>query len=91
MTDQQPSNFGNDPMDTTTLGTTSATTGESYDDSNELSTQQSASQQLDPRGFAQKTIETVKELPDAFTPGHDKRAVATTDGQPAAQKDPSGW
>ncbi|SRX78632.1 phage holin family protein [Mycolicibacterium parafortuitum] len=39
----------------------------------------------------QKTIETVKELPDAFTPGHDRRAVATTDGQPAAQKDPSGW
>ncbi|WP_349270605.1 membrane protein [Mycolicibacterium parafortuitum] len=39
----------------------------------------------------QKTIETVKELPDTFTPGHDKRAVATTDGQPAAQKDPSGW
>ena len=39
----------------------------------------------------QKTIETVKEIPEAFTPGSDKRAVATTTGDQAAQKDPSGW
>lgn len=40
----------------------------------------------------QKTIETVKELPDAFTPGPDKRAVAASkDNLPATQKDPSGW
>lgn len=43
----------------------------------------------------QKTIESVKELPEAFTPGPDKKAIhtgsATTDGQKTAPKDPSGW
>jgi uncharacterized membrane protein YqjE len=38
----------------------------------------------------QKTIETVKEIPEALTPGHDKAAKAPTspDGPTA---DPSGW
>jgi uncharacterized membrane protein YqjE len=43
----------------------------------------------------QKTIESVKELPEALTPGPDKKAdhkgLAAADGQPAPQKDPSGW
>ncbi|MGE2834108.1 phage holin family protein [Mycobacterium sp. SMC-4] len=37
-----------------------------------------------------KTIESVRELPEALTPGADKRAVATTDGKQATA-DPSGW
>ncbi len=40
----------------------------------------------------QKTIESVKEIPDALTPGHDRDAVALTDGgKPASTSDPSGW
>ncbi|MGD9514451.1 phage holin family protein, partial [Mycolicibacterium sp.] len=39
----------------------------------------------------QKTIETVREIPEAFTPGPDKRSVATTNGDQAPPKDPSGW
>jgi hypothetical protein len=39
----------------------------------------------------QKTIESVREIPEAFTPGADKRAVATSNGDPATHKDPSGW
>ena len=44
----------------------------------------------------QKTIESVKELPEALTPGHDKAvAIESTDdakpGKPAATSDPSGW
>src|SRR5689334_22923291 len=44
-----------------------------------------------------KTIESVKEIPEAFSPGPDTKsvptttAVATSNGDPAAQKDPSGW
>ncbi|OBI75144.1 phage holin family protein [Mycobacterium sp. E740] len=37
----------------------------------------------------QKTIESVKEIPEALTPGHDKtKAIATG---PASTADPSGW
>ena len=42
----------------------------------------------------QKTIETVKELPDALTPGHDKaKALSASDGKAAGNPtaDPSGW
>ena len=39
----------------------------------------------------QKTIESVKEIPEAFTSGADKKAVATTDGKQAVPADPSGW
>ncbi|KXW59758.1 membrane protein [Mycolicibacterium phlei DSM 43072] len=40
----------------------------------------------------QKTIESVRELPEALTPGGDKgRDLATTDGKPASTSDPSGW
>ncbi|MGV0851291.1 phage holin family protein [Mycolicibacterium phlei] len=40
----------------------------------------------------QKTIESVRELPEALTPGHDKgKDLATTDGKPASTSDPSGW
>ena len=39
----------------------------------------------------QKTIASVKEIPGAFSPGPDTKAVATTNSDPAAQKDPSGW
>jgi uncharacterized membrane protein YqjE len=42
----------------------------------------------------QKTIESVKELPEALTPGHDKAAVAIESadgGKPASTADPSGW
>ncbi|WP_099040879.1 phage holin family protein [Mycobacterium neglectum] len=45
----------------------------------------------------QKTIESVRELPEALTPGHDK-AAATIEpagegksGKPASTSDPSGW
>ena len=37
----------------------------------------------------QKTIESVKEIPEAFGPDKPAKAVATTDGKPAT--DPSGW
>nr|WP_090278513.1 phage holin family protein [Mycolicibacterium komanii]CRL74077.1 transmembrane protein [Mycolicibacterium komanii] len=40
----------------------------------------------------QKTIESVKEIPEALTPGHDKsKELASGDGKPAATADPSGW
>jgi hypothetical protein len=43
----------------------------------------------------QKTIESVKEIPEALTPGHDKtKAVSSAgDGKTAANPtaDPSGW
>jgi uncharacterized membrane protein YqjE len=42
----------------------------------------------------QKTIETVKELPDALTPGHDRsKALSASDGKAAGNPtaDPSGW
>ena len=42
----------------------------------------------------QKTIESVKELPDALTPGHDRnKALSASDGKAAAgpTADPSGW
>ena len=42
----------------------------------------------------QKTIESVKELPGALTPGHDKtEALGASDGKAAAKPtaDPSGW
>ncbi|MDA2889784.1 phage holin family protein [Mycolicibacterium sp. BiH015] len=39
----------------------------------------------------QKTIESVRELPEALTPGPDKKAVTAADGQQGPQKDPSGW
>jgi uncharacterized membrane protein YqjE len=44
----------------------------------------------------QKTIESVKELPDALTPGHDKAAALEPagegkSGKPASTSDPSGW
>ncbi|KUH80089.1 MULTISPECIES: phage holin family protein [unclassified Mycobacterium] len=40
----------------------------------------------------QKTIESVKEIPEALTPGHDKaKALAAGDGKPASTADPSGW
>ena len=42
----------------------------------------------------QKTIETVKEIPDALTPGHEKtKALRASDGKAAAgpTADPSGW
>ncbi len=41
----------------------------------------------------QQTIETVKEIPEALTPGPDKaaRTIATTDGKQASTADPSGW
>lgn len=40
----------------------------------------------------QKTIESVKEIPEALTPGHDKsKELASGDGKPAATSDPSGW
>ncbi|MBX5488657.1 MAG: phage holin family protein [Mycolicibacterium hassiacum] len=40
-----------------------------------------------------KTIESVKGLPEALTPGQDKAVVpASTDGnKPASPADPSGW
>jgi uncharacterized membrane protein YqjE len=38
----------------------------------------------------QKTIETVKEIPEAFTPGHAK-AVTSPNGEAKAPADPSGW
>ena len=37
----------------------------------------------------QKTIESVKEIPEAFGSDKPAKAVATTDGKPAT--DPSGW
>ena len=42
----------------------------------------------------QKTIESVREIPEALTPGHDKpaAAIASADGgKPASTADPSGW
>ncbi|MGV0579614.1 phage holin family protein [Mycolicibacterium elephantis] len=40
----------------------------------------------------QQTIESVKEIPEALTPGHDKaKALAAGDGKPASTTDPSGW
>ena len=40
----------------------------------------------------QKTIESVKEIPEALTPGADRaKAIASTDGKPASTADPSGW
>ena len=42
----------------------------------------------------QETIETVKEIPEALTPGHDKaKALSSSDGRAAANPtaDPSGW
>ena len=42
----------------------------------------------------QSTIETVKEIPDALTPGHEKtKALRASDGKAAAgpTADPSGW
>ncbi|KUI23000.1 hypothetical protein AU193_09465 [Mycobacterium sp. GA-1285] len=40
----------------------------------------------------QKTIESVKEIPEALTPGHDKtKEITSGDGKPAATADPSGW
>jgi uncharacterized membrane protein YqjE len=42
----------------------------------------------------QQTIESVRELPEALTPGHDKDAVSlesTDRGKPASTADPSGW
>jgi uncharacterized membrane protein YqjE len=40
-----------------------------------------------------QTIESVRELPEALTPGHDKaKAIESTDGgKPASTADPSGW
>jgi hypothetical protein len=43
----------------------------------------------------QKTIESVRELPDALTPGHDKDVALESGqakpGKPASTADPSGW
>jgi len=41
----------------------------------------------------QKTIASVKEIPEALTPGQDRaaKAIAATDGKPATTADPSGW
>ncbi|WP_326544904.1 phage holin family protein [Mycolicibacterium sp. ND9-15] len=40
----------------------------------------------------QQTIESVKEIPEALTPGHDKaKEIASGDGKPASTADPSGW
>ncbi|ODQ93963.1 phage holin family protein [Mycolicibacterium holsaticum] len=40
----------------------------------------------------QQTIESVKEIPEALTPGHDKtKTIAAGDGKPASTTDPSGW
>ena len=42
----------------------------------------------------QETIKTVKEIPEALTPGHDKaKALSSSDGKAAANPtaDPSGW
>ncbi|WP_457149049.1 phage holin family protein [Mycobacterium sp. URHB0021] len=42
----------------------------------------------------QQTIESVKEIPEALTPGHDRAAksIASADGgKPASTADPSGW
>ncbi|HEY9267496.1 MAG TPA: phage holin family protein, partial [Mycobacterium sp.] len=41
----------------------------------------------------QKTIESVKEIPEALMPHPDKgaKAIAATDGKPASTADPSGW
>ncbi|OBF89916.1 hypothetical protein A5790_18220 [Mycobacterium sp. 852002-51152_SCH6134967] len=40
----------------------------------------------------QKTIESVKEIPEALTPGHDRtKEIASGDGKPASTADPSGW
>ncbi len=42
----------------------------------------------------QETIETVKEIPEALTPGHDRaKALSSSDGKAAANPtaDPSGW
>ena len=41
----------------------------------------------------QKTIETVKEIPEALTPGRDRPALSSSDGKAAANPtaDPSGW
>ncbi len=39
-----------------------------------------------------KTIESVKEIPEAFSGGADKKAVTTaTNGKQPATTDPSGW
>ncbi|MGZ8801957.1 MAG: phage holin family protein, partial [Mycobacterium sp.] len=41
----------------------------------------------------QKTIESVREIPEALTPGSDRaaKAIASTDGKQASTADPSGW
>ncbi len=40
----------------------------------------------------QKTIASVKEIPEALTPGHDKdRQLTAADNKPASTADPSGW
>ncbi|MCH9735378.1 MAG: phage holin family protein [Actinomycetia bacterium] len=41
----------------------------------------------------QQTIESVKEIPEALAPGHDKaaRAIVSADDRRAAAADPSGW
>jgi uncharacterized membrane protein YqjE len=42
----------------------------------------------------QQTIESVKEIPEALTPGqrqNQTKTVASTDGKPGATADPSGW
>ncbi|KUH66037.1 hypothetical protein AU184_24845 [Mycolicibacterium novocastrense] len=40
----------------------------------------------------QKTIESVKEIPEALTPGHDRtKEIASGDGKPVSTADPSGW
>jgi Putative Actinobacterial Holin-X, holin superfamily III len=39
----------------------------------------------------QKTIESVREIPEALTPGHAKALEATDGGKPASTADPSGW
>ena len=38
-----------------------------------------------------QTIESVRELPQALTPGHDKAIESTDGGKPASTADPSGW
>jgi uncharacterized membrane protein YqjE len=38
-----------------------------------------------------QTIESVKELPQALTPGHDKAIESADGGKPASTADPSGW
>ena len=41
----------------------------------------------------QQTIESVKEIPEALTPGPSKaaRAIVSTDGKQRSTADPSGW